>query len=312
MSNDILISNVIASNALEVFTGENNALNDFMANVEREALAHVPDVSTAKGRAAITANETKVKKAKLFVEKEGKALADRQKEIPKLIDASRKKSRDFFEALQEKVRLPLTEWNTEQKRIQDAILAEEAEKKRLADEQAEKVKLAIFAKMEVFNISFEDRHTLDSIAKKRAQIESVVVDALFGEFEQKAIEEKQDALDYLGKFELEVAERMERVAREAELIEQGRIAAELANKQAIEKAERERLQAIEDERKRAEAEAAKQKAIEDERARNVAHRTAIKKAVKEALIDAGISDEQAILIVKMACKGQLGAMTIKF
>jgi len=129
MSNEIIIANVIASNALEVFTGENNALNDFMANVEREALAHVPDVSTAKGRAAITANETKVKKAKLFVEKEGKALADRQKEIPKLIDASRKKSRDFFEALQEKVRLPLTEWEAEQKAIADKKARDEREEK---------------------------------------------------------------------------------------------------------------------------------------------------------------------------------------
>lgn len=87
----------------------------------------------------------------------------------------------------------------------------DAESKEIAAERAEKVRQAILAKMEVFNIAVED-NTLEAIAKKKAEVEAIVVDSLFGELEQKAAEEKQDALDYLGKFELEVTERLEREA----------------------------------------------------------------------------------------------------
>lgn len=83
-------------------------------------------------------------------------------------------------------------------------------------EKAEKIKTAILAKMKVFSISLDERMTLEAIAKKRQLIESVVVDAMFGELEQKAHEEKRDCLEYLGKFELEVTERLEREAKQAQ------------------------------------------------------------------------------------------------
>jgi len=86
------------------------------------------------------------------------------------------------------------EWEAEQKRIQDEILAAEAEKKRLADEKAEQVRQAILAKIETFTVSPQDVSSLELIAAKRLQVESVVIDVMFGEFEQQASYDKESAL----------------------------------------------------------------------------------------------------------------------
>lgn len=96
------------------------------------------------------------------------------------------------------------EWNTEQKRIQDEILATEAEKKRLAEEKVEQVRQAILAKIEIFTVSAHDVSSLELIAAKRLHIESVVIDIMFGDLEQQATEEKAYALDYLLRKESEL------------------------------------------------------------------------------------------------------------
>jgi len=107
------------------------------------------------------------------------------------------------------------EWEAEQKRIQDDILIAEAEKKRLADEQAEQVKQAILAKIETFTVSPQDVSSLELIAAKRVQVESVIIDVMFGEFEQKAIEEKSYALGYLLRKESELKLAIEEAAKRA-------------------------------------------------------------------------------------------------
>ena len=104
------------------------------------------------------------------------------------------------------------EWLVEQKRIQDEAIAAEAEKQRLADEQAEKVRQAILVKMQVFTVLPMDGITHEAIAAKHDKINSVTIDAMFGEFEQQAHEAKECALEYLLNAEADLI-RAEKQAR---------------------------------------------------------------------------------------------------
>jgi hypothetical protein len=321
MSNEVVT--IEPQTALSVFAGEQSELDIILSGIAEKARAIVPDVTTAKGRAAIASNAAKVSSSKAAIEKAGKELAGRQKEVPKLIDASRKRSREFLDALRDEVRQPLTEWEDEQAQIK-------ADK-----EEAERVEAARIENKRLFSLLWDEAHIMNDrfdIDKDRAEF-------------AKAKQAKQDVKN--------------RLAREAELVEKGRLAAEQASKDALEKAEREKIEAeqrekqaieaarvakenaellekqrlidaenarvlaaekaardqakaVEDERKRAEAEAARQKAIDDKRAANIAHRTAIKTQVKNLLIDAGFTEEQAINVVNLACADKLGALKINF
>lgn len=107
--------------------GEN--LETILDRIEKEALEHVPDVSTLKGRNAIKANITLVTSSKTYLEKEGKKLADEYKLIPKVIDATRKSVKERLADVIVKCRVKLNEWEEEQKQIKaDALAKEEADK----------------------------------------------------------------------------------------------------------------------------------------------------------------------------------------
>jgi len=332
MSNELVV--IQQQNALNVFAGEQTELDSILSDIARKARSIVPDVTTAKGRAEIASIAAKVSSSKAAIEKAGKELADKQKEIPKLIDASRKRSRDFLDALRDEVRQPLTEWEAEQARIK----AEKEEAERIENERIEAEQKAEQERIEaerLFSLLWDEAHIMNErfdIDKEKAEIakakqaEQDEKDRLAREaklVEQGRLAAEQENKDALAKAE---REKLEAEQREKQAVENARIAkenAELLEKQRLidsenarvtakEKAERERLQAIEDERKRVEEEAAKQKAIDDKRAANAMHREAIKLQVKNSLIDAGLTEEQAETVVNLACADKLGALKIEF
>lgn len=332
MSNELIT--IHPQNALSIFAGEQVELDSILADIAEKARSIVPDVTTTKGRAVIASNAAKVSSSKAAIEKAGKDLADIQKEIPKLIDASRKRSREFLDALRDEVRQPLTEWEAEQARIKaekeeaERIEAERIEAELKAEQdriEAERMFALLWDEAHIMNDRFDIDKEKAEIAKAK-QAEQDEKDRLSREAE--LVEQGRLAAEQANKQALEKAERekLEAEQREKQAIEHARIAkekAELLEKQriidaensrvaALEKAERERLQAIEDERKRVEAESAKQKAIDDARKADIEHRTAIKTSVKELLIASGLTDEQAINVVKLACAGKLGALKIEF
>lgn len=95
--------------ALAVFSAE-KGLEPWLQKIRDEVRAFVPDTSTAKGRAAIASIAHKVAKSRTALDDAGKKLVAELKEVPKLIDAERKRMRESLEALQEEVRRPLNEW----------------------------------------------------------------------------------------------------------------------------------------------------------------------------------------------------------
>jgi hypothetical protein len=161
MSTELL---VIEKLELVPFFTKGDQLDDVLARIKAEAMAHVPDVSTLKGRNAIKKNVTSVVKSKTFLESQGKDLAAEYKLIPKAIDANRKKTRDFLTALQEAIREPLTAWEDEQKVIE----AEE-----LAKAEAIKVQAQRDDDHELATLQFENAMREREVEKQRLEQERI-------------------------------------------------------------------------------------------------------------------------------------------
>lgn len=265
---------------------------------------------------------TKVTKSKTYLESHGKDLAAEYKEIPKRIDANRKKTKDFLTDLQARVRQPLTEWEEEDKRIK----AEEA-----ARIEAEKIKAEIESDHEVALLMDEkfNRELADKLAEemrleqeRQAQLEKERVEReariaeeskLKAELEAKEREEKLER-DRLAAIEREEQAKRDAIAAEerakaqAEEAERQRvIAAEKAKQDAID-AESKRLADIEQAKRDAEAKAeqdrisevkrqeAEAKRIEEEKAQreaDEAHASMILTQTKESIIALGLSEEDA-------------------
>lgn len=216
--------------ALAVFSAE-KGLEPWLQKIRDEVRAFVPDTSTAKGRAAIASIAFKVAKSRTALDDAGKKLVAELKEVPKLIDAERKRMRESLEALQEEVRRPLNEWQA-------------AEDARVAQHQAV-----------IKHIENTDTAGMSAalIGAKIQDLDSCEINQELEEFEADAHRAKAASLVILRqamqdqeKFEAEQAEliklRAEKEAQEQKDRET-RIAQEAADKARIEteqKAQRER------------------------------------------------------------------------
>jgi len=311
--------------------GGDDTLDRIVSQIALDANSLVFDSNTKKGLDGIKSNAYEIKKKKAAILKAGKDLTRDLKAIPNLIIESMKQVESDLDYTYDMVRMPLTH--------HEALIMNKAH-----DDEKEAERVAEIARVEaerienerMFALLWDEAHFLNDkfdFDKEKAEI-------------AKAKQVEQDEKD--------------RVAREAELIEQGRKAAEQASKEALEKAEREKLeaeqrekqaveaaliakeqaellekqrlidtenarvaaaekaarnqaQAVEDERKRVEAEAAKQKAIDDARNADKEHRGNIMRDVKERLmLECSLDEVTAKIIVSTVCKGKLGALTIKF
>lgn len=78
--------------------------------VAAEARAHVPDVTTAKGREAIASVAYSVARSKTFIDDAGKTLTAEHRAIVDRVNASRRMARERLDALKAEIRAPLDEW----------------------------------------------------------------------------------------------------------------------------------------------------------------------------------------------------------
>ncbi|WP_255164275.1 hypothetical protein [Bordetella genomosp. 6] len=233
--------------ALEVYS-KPSGLEPWLEKIRAEVTGHVPDLKTKKGRDAIASLAFKVRKSKTALDALGKQLVDELKDVPKRIDAERKRMRDNLDALADEVRAPLTEW-------------EAAEEARVQRHRAAIEMLEIAAATHDFS-SGTLRNTI-------AGVQAQVVDESWEEFEAEAHRVKEKTLETLhqalearekheaeqrdlarlraAEAEREQKEREERIAREA---------AERAQREAEAKAQAEREAAI---RREEEAKAASER-----------------------------------------------------
>lgn len=241
-----------AETALQIYQTA-NGLDPYIERIRQEVTGHEPDLKTKKGRDAIASRAFKVRKIKTALDGLGKEQVDRLKEIPKLIDAERKRMRDELDALADEVRKPLTEW-------------EEAEANRIAMHRNGLESMASQAR-EVGALNS------DALRLRIESIEAEVIGESWEEFEAEAHRVKTKALEILNaaltdrqKYEAEQAElaelrrkqaEQEQKDREAEIARQ---AAENARADAEAKAQAERDAAA---KREADAKAAQTKAEQD-------------------------------------------------
>lgn len=241
-----------AETALQIYQTP-NGLDPYIERIRQEVTGHAPNLKTDKGRKEIASRAFKVRKIKTALDSLGKEQVDRLKEIPKLIDAERKRMRDELDALADEVRKPLTDW-------------EEAEANRVALHRADLDGMAEQAR-EVGGLDVE------TLRQRIAIVESVVIGESWEEFEAEAHRVKAKALEILNaalverqKYEAEQAElaelrrkqaEQEQKDREAEIARQ---AAEKARADAEAKAQAERDAAA---KREADAKAALAKAEQD-------------------------------------------------
>ena len=244
---------LVEANPVMVLT-DGATFNRFYEEMKRETDAHVPDLTTDKGRKAIASLAYKVARTKTAIDDAGKLLNEEARTKMAKVDEARREIREKLDALRDDVRRPLTEW-------------EEAEARR-----AEASKATIERMKTAQVVTLED--TSATVTARAAEIAAIpITEADFTEWFPIAIALQRSAVEAL-------QAAGERLAKEeADRIELERLRAEAAaraeaERLAVEKREREEVEA----KAKADAEARAQRAAEEEKARI----TAAAKAAEEA------------------------------
>ena len=252
-------------------------IDPIIARIEAEVRAHVPDVTTKKGRDAIASLAYRVSRSKTALDDAGKALTEDQKRQIAQVDAARRAVRDRLDALRDEARRPLVEW-------------EAAEESRIA---------VLKARLDRLSNASPAAETSEEISHLISRVEAAAIDDTWQEYLPLAAKAKDAKLTdrrahlaavqtrereqaELAKLRAEAAERakVEAEAREREREEQ----AELARKEAAEHAVREAEQRLKAEAERAEREAAEKAAAE--RASAALREAELQRQVEKARADA--------------------------
>ena len=209
---------VIQPTDVRAFFVESKNLDSILTEIETLATKFDPDVSTAKGRKLIGSQAYAVARTKTFIDGLGKELVDAEKEIPKRIDATRKKVRDFCDELQARVRKPLTDY-------------ENAEKSRVAalDQRIAAIQ-ELGAKATTESPSTE-------IQLWVGELEAIAIDATWDEYQDRAQVAKDAAKVKLG------TALKNRLTWEAQQAEIARLKAEQEEKDRIQREEQIKAQA---------------------------------------------------------------------
>ncbi|MDM9281830.1 cell envelope biogenesis protein TolA [Providencia rettgeri] len=331
MANELVV--IEKSTALEVFKSS-DSVEDIISKIESDVNSFVNDVNTDKGRKEIKSLAYRVAQSKTYLDGLGKDLVAELKEIPKLIDANRKTVRDRLDALRDKVRQPLTEWEAEQDRIK-------AEKQMLAWHEEALEMNAAFDKALAERIESDHEIALlmnekfdRDLAEAKAEAERQRI-AHEEELKRQAAEQARLEAERKAQQEIEAAAQRERKAKEAteraerekqEAIQRAEQAAKEAQekaerdaKEAQERAERDKQAAIEAERKKAH-EAEQARLAEEERKRqedakrqeDKEHRRVFIQEALKALVSNGFDEKLATEFIKLVASNQIPHMTMNY
>jgi hypothetical protein len=282
--------------------------NELFERIAQEARSHVPDVSTKKGRDQIGSLALKISKSKTFIEKCGKELVADEKARVKVIDDDRIATVKKFDELRNEILAPRDAW-------------EQAEKDRVAKHEQAIVSIVFY---KTAAIADKDSQWLKGVIQN---VESMVINDSFEEFEEQAKIAKYETLEYLRttlsareKYEAEQAE-LERLRQAEQLRQQqereAQIARKAAEKATCEAEEKARLEAERVQREKAEsdqrearlkaekeaAELRAAQAAENERKRIEAEQVAKAEAERKALAEREANVAHKKQICSEALKG---------
>jgi septal ring factor EnvC (AmiA/AmiB activator) len=260
-----------------------------------EEVRHTPvDISTKVGRENCASLAYKVARSKTALDKMGKDLGDTHYKSWKAITAERARIEKELDDLRDEVRQPLTDW-------------ENAEKDRVAGHEA-----AILA-LDAMLVFEPHPPSAEQIRSRLAEFEGRPA-RVWQEFVYRA----SKAVDQVGL----TLERMlaDAEKRESEAAELARLRAEqVAREQkerddriAAEAAERNRLAAIENERKRAAEEKAAADAATAAREADHKHRAKVNNEILAALAKLGFDAKDGKMIVEAIFRGNIPHVRIEY
>lgn len=236
-------------------------LDAFYKKVKAECDAFVPDISSVKGRDAIASLAFKVAKTKTAIDKAGLSLTADWRDKTAQVNAARKDSEARFQALQDTVRKPLTDWERAEDQRKSAVQSFFENVDRLATVYASDTSEIISAslaalklmKLEVTHFTFQTREkeAFEALAKAVSHLETEHARTLKAEADKIELDRLREA---------EAARVAEEERRAVEAAETARLEKEKLEQAA--KAEREKLEEVE--RIKAAAEKARLAAIQEQ------------------------------------------------
>ena len=325
------------ADALTVFTTPEQ-IDPILARIRQEIDAFVPDITSKRGRDNVASMAYRVARSKTYLDGVGKELVDELKDVPKKIDASRKRIRETLDAWQKEVRRPLTEWEDAEEARTARIKGILAELQAVIDDKAERPALIIRERLDEVKAEAITEDRFGEYTGAAAELKDKAIAAL--EVHIATAEKREsDAADLArlradaevraqaerdAKAKHDAEERERRAAEAAAAAE--RVKAEAAAKaaqDAAERKEREHKAAIEAaERKAVEAAARAKAEVEAGIAREAAekakreadrdHRATINRAALAAFVESGIAEDVAKQVVTMIAAANSPHVTINY
>lgn len=320
MSNELVV--IEPKNVLTLFT-ETDQLEEIIKQVEMEVATFEHDLSNDARRKKTASLARKVASTKTYLDGLGKDLVADWKAKSKAVDANRKMMRDRLDELRDQARKPLTDWEEEQKRIEEENrLAEEAEKLRQQVEADHEIALLLNEK---FDRELEEKRKAEEEAERqrkeaeenaRIERERQIAEEARIKAEQEAKEreerlerERQEAIQREEQAKRDaIAAEERRKAQEEENERQRKLAEDKAKRDAEEAAERARQAEIQ----RQHEEQERQRKEQEQREANKRHIGAIRKAAKESLMTLGLDEQTAREIVLAIHNGQVANVKINY
>lgn len=286
--------------SLEVFITE-NGLDPFLQKIAYEVKTFVPDIKTSKGRKAIASLSAKVRSSKALLEKAGKELVAELKKQPKLVDAERKRMRDWCDAKAIEARKPLTDWEDEQNKIKrDQIESERAFAMKKEIEQCHELSLLL-------NEKRDSQIALEKIAVAKKQEDELKLIKLNAEVEAKSKAKADIDAVIAAKAKVE-QDLIDSRDREIAAAKQKIIDEKLADERALKAAQQARQLEIQKQQDRINIEAAAKAKLE----KNRSHISKIRREAKESFIAVGFSEDVAKKIVLLISKCHIKNTTINY
>ncbi len=295
-------------NAVELYTDEKK-LQMLLNNIKKQSTNFIPDVSTPAGRAEITSWAYKVTQSKGVIDTALKAETDEWTRMKKIVDACRKKSRDFCDQLRDKIKEPLEAW-----KVEEARKTEELAKAATLKAQVQADELEAYVEYDLWKRERKVRETEKRLEAEEAERNRIRA-AETAESERKANEERirLEAEENATREAQEAIDEAERQAAESERLRiESEEKAKKDKKEAIEneqrlareetdRVERKRLRLIEDEKREAQ-----------ERAADVKNRRKINNAIVVALVSGGVGERIAKKVVTLVAGGKIPSISIRY
>ena len=149
-----------------------------LEQIEREIDAQVLDLETERGRKAIASLAYKIARTKTAIDDYGKSLNDEANARIKAVNATRNAAKSKLEALQERARKPLTDWEDAERSRQDKAEKTMAFLGRAGGVAASETAKAIAARIEALSSFAIDPLVLHELATEANTLKQQALDAL--------------------------------------------------------------------------------------------------------------------------------------